>query len=580
MLWLPKIFASVEPDGGLPAAVPDVDASGNGTGELPVKLARLAALAALPLAAAAASAQPQARPKLVVAISVDQLSSDLFQQYRQHFDGGLKRLTEGAVFPAGYQGHNATETCPGHSTILTGARPARTGIIANNWFNLGIGREDKNIYCSEDPRVPGSDHRDYTVSTYHLKVPALGDHMKRADPRSRVAVVAGKDRAAIMMGGYRADERWWWENKAAAFINPGQAAKPAALAAVNASITDALSRPRGARDLPRVCEAQSRAIQVAGSSQTVGEGRFARAAKATSAFRASPDLDRATLELGEKLRRDMRLGEGQATDLLILGLSATDYVGHSFGTQGSEMCIQMLALDEALGEFFRGLDATGIDYVVVLTSDHGGHDLPERHRQHAVPEADRVDPALNADQMAKTLAAQLKLKGQVLYGDGAFGDMYVDRTLTRAQQARVLQEALRAYRGHRQVEAVFTREQLRAAPAPSGPPDTWSLLTRAKASFDPERSGDFVVLLKPRVTPIAKPGEGYVATHGSPWDYDRRVPILFWRKGMTPFEQSLAVETVDILPTLAALIGVPIAAGSIDGRCLDLDEGPESSCTP
>ena len=71
---------------------------------------------------------------------------------------------------------------------------------------------------------------------------------------------------------------------------------------------------------------------------------------------------------------------------------------------------------------------------------------------------------------------------------------------------------------------------------------------------------------------------GYVATHGSPWDYDRRVPILFWRKDMVPFEQPLSVETVDIMPTLAALIHVPIAPGAIDGRCLDLDEGPASTC--
>jgi predicted AlkP superfamily pyrophosphatase or phosphodiesterase len=143
---------------------------------------------------------------------------------------------------------------------------------------------------------------------------------------------------------------------------------------------------------------------------------------------------------------------------------------------------------------------------------------------------------------------------------------------------RVLDEAVRSYRAHPQVAAVFTQAELRAAPSPSGPPDEWSLIDRARASFDPERSGDFVVLLKPNVTPIASPGRGYVATHGSPWDYDRRVPILFWRTGLRPFEQPLAVETVDIMPTLAALIGLPIAPGSIDGRCLDLAEGPETSC--
>ena len=113
---------------------------------------------------------------------------------------------------------------------------------------------------------------------------------------------------------------------------------------------------------------------------------------------------------------------------------------------------------------------------------------------------------------------------------------------------------------------------------PSGPPDVWSLIERARASFDPERSGDFLVFLKPRVTPIFNTAGGYVSTHGSPWDYDRRVPILFWRRGLTPFEQPLAVETVDILPTLAGLIDLEIPEGTIDGRCLDLIDGPESSC--
>ncbi|HEY0113575.1 MAG TPA: alkaline phosphatase family protein [Allosphingosinicella sp.] len=547
-----------------------------------MKLARLAALPALALAAAAAPASAQTKPKLIVAISVDQFSADLFAQYRQRFDGGLKRLSEGVVFPSGYQGHNATETCPGHSTILTGSRPARTGIIANNWFNLGLTREDKGVYCSEDPRVPGSSSKggQYTVSSYHLRVPALGDHMKRADQASRVAVVSGKDRAAIMMGGYRPDQRWWWDHDAKAFVSPGASDKPRPVESINDGVKEALARPRSARDLPKVCEAHSRAVPVMGGGKPVGAGRFAREANDKSGFRASPDFDRITLDLGEALRRDMKLGEGAATDLLILGLSATDYVGHSYGTQGSEMCIQLMALDEALGEFFRGLDATGIDYLVMLTADHGGHDIPERHRDHAAPDASRVDNALNAGEMAKALAQKLKLKGQVLFGDGAFGDMYIDRKLSAGQRARVLREAVAAYRRHAQVAAVFTKADLIAAAPPSGSPDTWSLLQRAKASFDPERSGDFVVMLKPRVTPIFDTSRGYVSTHGSPWDYDRRVPILFWRKGMRPFEQPLAVETADILPTLAAQIGLAIPAGTIDGRCLDLDEGAASSCQP
>jgi predicted AlkP superfamily pyrophosphatase or phosphodiesterase len=78
------------------------------------------------------------------------------------------------------------------------------------------------------------------------------------------------------------------------------------------------------------------------------------------------------------------------------------------------------------------------------------------------------------------------------------------------------------------------------------------------------------------VTTIENPGNGYVETHGSPWDYDRRVPILFWRKGMAGFEQPLSVETVDIAPTLAATIALPVKG--LDGRCLDLDPGTGDTC--
>jgi hypothetical protein len=464
-----------------------------------LKMLRLAALAATLLPASLfAQPAPSARPGLIVAISVDQLSADLFAQYRQHFTGGLRRLGEGVVFPSGYQSHNATETCPGHSTILTGSRPARTGIIANNWFDPGLGREDKKVYCSEDPSVPGSSSEKYTVSTHFLRVPALGDYMKRADSRSRVAVAAGKDRAAIMMGGRAVDQRWWWTGKAFA-PDPTAAAPARAGALVNANVTAALAEARPPLDLPQLCQREDRAVAVQGGGKPVGAGRFARDAGDSKAYRASPELDGATLALAAGMQQEMKLGQGPATDLLIIGLSATDYIGHTYGTAGSEMCLQMLALDRSLGDFFARLDATGVDYLVMLTADHGGHDIPERNREHGITEAVRVDAALSPAAVGKTIGAKLGLQGPVLVGDAPFGDMYLDRALTPAQRQRALAEVVRTFRAHPQVAALFTKAELQAAPRPSGPPDTWSLLDRAKASFDPERSGDVLVMLKPRI---------------------------------------------------------------------------------
>jgi len=128
--------------------------------------------------AAPSAPAPKGAPKLIVTVSVDQFSADLFAEYRTHATGGFARLLKGAVFPSGYQSHAATETCPGHSTILTGYRPEHTGIIANNWVDQATPRADKTVYCAEDESVPGSTSQNYTVSDKHLKVPTLGERMK------------------------------------------------------------------------------------------------------------------------------------------------------------------------------------------------------------------------------------------------------------------------------------------------------------------------------------------------------------------------------------------------------------------
>jgi predicted AlkP superfamily pyrophosphatase or phosphodiesterase len=513
---------------------------------------------------------PTAAPKLIVAISVDQFAADLFAQYRNHYTGGLARLLTGAVFPSGYQSHAATETCPGHSTILTGYRPAHTGIIANNWIDQRAGRADKTVYCSEDERVPESSHDRYTVSDMHLKVPTLGERMKAANPAARVVSVAGKDRAAVMMGGHKVDELWWWDGKT--YTSYAGRAVPPVVQRTRDAVAALIAKPQAALPLPGWCKPLDTPIAVAG--QTLGQGRFTRAAGDLKAFRASPASDAAVLAMAAGLVQDMQLGKRTTTDLIAVGLSATDYIGHSLGTQGTEMCIQMNELDQSLAGFFAVLDETGVDYEVMLTADHGAHDMTERQLRRAMPMETHVDPQTLAKPIGAAIGKALGIAGPVLLGTE--GDVYLDQALTPAQRPRVLAEAVRRFAAMPQVAAVFTAAQIAATPMATTPPETWTLLERARASYDPERSGDLLVLLKPRVTTIEAPAPGYVETHGSPWDYDRRVPILFWRKGMTGFEQPLSVETVDIMPTLAATIGLKVSGQ--DGRCLDLDPGPADTC--
>lgn len=526
---------------------------------------------------AAEAPLPQGPPKLIVAVAIDQFSADVFAQYRQHYTGGLARLTGGAVFPSGYQSHSATETCPGHSTVLTGVRPTRNGIVANTWFEPDGARGDKPVYCAEDVTDPASSPRNPVVSARHLKVPTLGEWMKLADPATRNVAVSAKDRAVMMMGGQKIDAAWWW--KGGAFVSHKDRAATPAVLAVNAKAAATIKTGAPALPVPAWCKDTDVAVPVRGTN--LGTGRFVLEPGKETGFRISPRMDSATVDLAIGLTDEMKLGQGSAPDVLSVSLSATDYVGHATGVAGAEMCILQNQLDQDLGRLFAHLDAKGIDYMVVLTADHGGLDMPERMDQQAFPKAERVDPALVPENLAKAVAAKtgIAVEGPLVFGDGPLGDLYVSRKLDPAQRGKAIGALVAMLKAHPQVAAVYTGEELARSPLPSGNPQDWSLKDRARAAYYPGRSGDVVMLLDRAITPIPEPFPGaYVATHGSAWDYDRRVPILFWRRGMRGFEQPQPVETVDIAPSLAAVLGLKVTEGAFDGRCLDLDGGAGNSC--
>jgi predicted AlkP superfamily pyrophosphatase or phosphodiesterase len=520
-----------------------------------------------------AMAAPPSSPTLIVTIVVDQYSADLFGEYRPLYKEGLATLARGVVFPRGYQSHSGTETCPGHSTILTGARPGRTGIIANEWQaprrpRQEGGKETFAWYCVDELDAQGNK----IVSSKPLLVPTLGDRLRTADPGSRTVAIGGKDRSAVMLGGHDAYLTLWW-SASKGFVTYPNASVDAAMRkqidGVNASFKTAYTSTQRPK-LPQQCTGRSRSVSI-GDHVKVGELHETKGE--TGQWRATPALDTLTLDMAKAAIDTLQLGKRKSVDVLAVSFSATDYVGHYFGTEGAEMCAQQFALDKTIAGLLKHLDSSGVSYVVALTADHGASDIPERNRPRGVPAAQRLDTKLAPQNVGAAVAEELHLSGPVLLGSYFTNDVYLSASIDSKLRPAVLDAVRRRYESHKQVAIVFTKNELLAAEPPSGPPDTWTLMDRAKASFNAERSGDLVVLLKPYVTLYDIPKDAdkdYVASHGSPWDYDRRVPILFWWRGVEGFEQPAAVETVDIAPTLAELVGFRIAPNEMDGRALQL----------
>jgi arylsulfatase A-like enzyme len=56
----------------------------------------------------------------------------------------------------------------------------------------------------------------------------------------------------------------------------------------------------------------------------------------------------------------------------------------------------------------------------------------------------------------------------------------------------------------------------------------------------------------------------FPATHGSPHDYDRHVPLVFWGGTWKAGRRETPVSTVDLAPTLAGALALPVPE-PIDG---------------
>jgi predicted AlkP superfamily pyrophosphatase or phosphodiesterase len=394
--------------------------------------------------------------------------------------------------------------------------------------------------------------------------------MKAKDANTRVVSVSGKDRGAIMLGGHNADLTLWWTDAGFVTYDGREANIPKEVVGkINTNMRKSYAAPTNPK-LPPQCESKSHATRI---TDDISIGTLKAFPGKSRRWRATPALDAFTVDAALAAVKDRELGKRDSIDLLAVSLSGTDYVGHYYGSEGAEMCVQQLALDQTIGRLLAGLDKAGISYVVALTADHGAADATERNRERGV-DAQRINVNLLPENISAQLARELQLPGPIVLGKNEFAnDVYLSAAIPAGKRATVLNAAYIKYRSHPQVEAVFTKNELIAAAPPAGPVDEWTLLERAKASFNAERSGDLIVLLKPYVSLYQAPKNAdtdYTSSHGSAWGYDRRVPILFWWRGIEGFQQPAAVETVDIAPTLAKLIGLDIPSQEIDGRALPL----------
>jgi predicted AlkP superfamily pyrophosphatase or phosphodiesterase len=515
----------------------------------------------------AAAAVP--KPRLVLAISVDQMRFDYLTRFATLYTGGLKTLNEkAAVFKNARYRHACTETGPGHSVILSGRNPHHSGIVGNDWYDAA---SRKNMNVVDDPvhvtvggGGRGASPRNFIGFT-------VGDVLKRRSPRSHVVGVAGKDRSAILMGGHRADAAYWYGAGGAMVTSSYYTSEPPAwLTAFNGlHVPDHYAQKKWTRLLPD----EGLYLKFAGPDDVKGEWDnkdtvFPHAIRGQPPddlyyddLRRTPFADEFILEAALEAMSAHALGADDDTDILAVGFSATDSIGHTYGADSQEVMDQLLRLDRALQKLFDEVDRrVGLSRVLIaLSADHGSLPLVEVLQARGVA-ARRAGPdALHTPVQAALEARFPGVAGIVAEWDGT--NVYLDldvlhqRHIPRHEAEKAV---IKGLKDSGLVDHVYTHADLLG----EAPPGDAAFPLFQRAFFQP-RSAHLITRVKPYVYVGSYVGG---TSHGTVHDYDRHVPVVFMGPGVKPGTYETESGPEDIAPTLGVLLGLDYPEQ--DGRIL------------
>lgn len=545
---------------------------------------RLFLLAAFLFGWQAAAGEP---PRLVLQLTVDQLRGDLPTRYYERLgDGGFRWLWEqGVVYRNAHHAHANTETIVGHATLATGAHPSVHGMVGNLWFDRETGFTTYNVEdpeyrlltagagVDEDAEIDPTQRaaRSEGRSPAAILVSTIADELRsHTGGAARVVGVSVKDRGAISMAGH-SGTAYWFSKASGDFVTSTyyQRQYPDWVSAWN---DRKLARQYAGTEWQLLHDASTYLFGAADDrsweSDVAGFGRVfphsfgdGSSRYFTTWLTLSPAGDELVLDFAKAALDGEELGKDEVTDYLAVSFSATDYVGHVFGPSSLEAEDNILRLDRTLADLFAYVDErVGLEHtLVVLSADHGGPDTPGYLQSLGIPSG-YVDPgAWDREAAIERIKKRFRIRGELIE---TYEHPYVYFSAGVKNNPRIDQEAL---------EAAVVEELSRfpgvslavssAAMRRGNLPDT-DLYRQVLHNFHPKRSGDVFIVFEPNWFINDFEGLVVASTHGSPWTYDTYVPIVFAGAGIAPQHVDRRVLTIDIAPTLAAVLGTRAPSGA------------------
>lgn len=516
-----------------------------------------------------------ATPKLVVGIVVDQMRYDYLTRFWNRFgnDGFKKMISEGFNFRNNHFNYIPTYTGPGHASVFTGSAPETHGIIGNDWYNKF---QNEMVYCVGDPAVMpvGTSDDAGKMSPHRLLTTTVADENRlHTQLRGKTIGVAIKDRGAVLPAGHTANAAYWFHGQdegiwvSSSFYLQDL---PKWVKKFNAEgHAEKYLRPWSTlEDVNSYAESGEDINNYEGGYLGKEDTGFPYDLKTLSKENGGYDILKVT-PFGNSLTLDFalaaidgeQLGKDNFTDFLTLSFSSPDYIGHNFGANSKEVQDNYLRLDKDLARLLKELDrkvGKG-NYIIFLTSDHGGVHVPAYLKSLRIPSGYFETPIFS-EELSTYLYDKFGAEDLIenISNDQIFFnyDAVAKNGIVREELQREIAHYLLQYD---LINQVYTREQL------EGTTFTEGMASLIDHGFHQKRSGDVIYLLNPSVISYSRTG----STHGSGQNYDTHAPLIFYGKGIKSGSSMERTEIIDIAPTISALLGIPFPNGST-GRPLEI----------
>jgi hypothetical protein len=445
-----------------------------------------------------------------------------------------------------------TLTAPGHVSVHRGAPPLASGIDGNAFWDTARARA---IGVVDDPGrlVFGREAEGVGASPTRLRVPTLAHALRIATGgAAKIISLSIKARSAILSVGSAADLVLWYDAKLAAFTSSPVWGK---------ALPDWLDRYQQAHPLrellvpwtaerPDLYQARLGPDAAPGEGDRAGFGvtfphRFESTPMPLAALPCTPMLSEYLVALAETAARELHLGEDDVTDLIALSISGTDSAGHIFGPGSWEYWDHLIRADRAVGAWLARLEQRG-PISVLITSDHGVSPLPES----LGGAAGRLIPPRLQQRLEDALAAQFGA-GPWLAGVHTPFVYLNERAKRHPERARLLEVARAALANDPVLRGAWPLERVRAFG------DSDPIERSLRLSVAPDNEADLMFLAKPHYPLDVRQPPERGTNHGTPYDYDRQVPVLAFGARVSHQRNVEPVDQLRVAATLAHLLGIP-----------------------